>query len=105
MPDITNPLAVRFANERSRTIADIIETMDRTCQQFMIEVLDFEAATSGHADTDVIADGSATDGRTTVTKLDVLALKYVVEQVLAAMATDDRRQVVGKWSVNGRPLY
>lgn len=106
MAEITNTQAVRFANERARVIADLIEKLDRTIPQFMLDVVQlFENNTGGNANEDAITDGSASDGRNPVTKYNVGELKYVVEQIKACLDTDDRRAVVHKWAVNGAPAY
>lgn len=106
MAEITDAQAVRFANENARTLADLIERMDRTLDAFALNVVrDFEEVTGGNQNGDVIVDGSAADGRNGVTKQDVAALKFVCEQLKACMNTDDRRAVVHRWAVNSAPLF
>lgn len=106
MPNISNPQAVLFANENARVIADMIESLDRTMSQFMLNVVrDYEPNTGANLPTDYILDGSVADGRARVTHYDVGALKYVVEQLLACLAQADRRAIVHRWAVNGRPKY
>lgn len=108
MAEITNPQAVKFCNEKCRTLADQIQRMDRTLSQFMLLVVrDWESVAEVDAaqNTDLVVDGSATDGRPPVTRLNVGELKYVIEQLQACMNTDDRRAVVNKWAVNGQPIY
>lgn len=112
---ITDPVAVKFANEQCRIMADLIETMDRTAQQFMQNIVgqQWEANPDVVAaqDADPINDGSQrslganADGRKPVTKVNVAELKYVAEQILAAMAISDRRAVVNRWSVNASPRF
>lgn len=106
MADITNAAAVKFANERARTLANLIESMDRTLSQFALDVvLMFENNTGGNGDNDLIDDGSTLDGRNRVKKVNVAELKYVCEQLKACMDASDRRAVVHKWVTNGTPLY
>ena len=107
MADITNSQIVHFANEKCRILADLIEKTRRTAEQFALDVVAIEglAAYTGAADADVIIDGSATDGRQTATKLSIGQLKYVAGQMVTALTTDDRAQLVANWSVNGTPAF
>lgn len=105
MADITNAQAVRFCNENARPLADIIESVRRTAEQFAINVVAFEAATSGNANGDVVIDGAATDGRTLATKGKVAALKYVAEQLVACLNQDDREVLVHDLVTNGQPRF
>lgn len=106
MADIDNEQAVRFCNNYARTIADLICSMDRSIDQFLIYVVrDFENLTGGNADGDHIVDGSAGDGRPPVTKVNVAQLKFVAGQLKACMDTDDRRALVDNWVVHGEPIF
>lgn len=105
MADITNPQAVRFCNERLRLVADQIQSARRTGEQFLIEVFAFEDATSGNANEDVIIDGSATDGRPSITKQNVLEVKFVAEQLVSTLNQDDRETLVANVAVHGEPLF
>lgn len=102
---ITNPQAVKFSNEKARTLANHIASMDRTLTQFMLDVVAFEANTSANAAGEVIEDNATLDGRPVVTKVNVAELKFVVEQLQATMAVSDRRAVVNRFVNNGQPLY
>lgn len=107
MANITNAQAARFADERARTIADLIWSLDRTLSQFMLDVVrDWESVPEVAAaqNTDVIVS-SQPDSRNPVTKYNVGELKYVCEQLIACMATDDRRAIVNRWQVNGKPIF
>lgn len=107
MANITNPQIVHFANEKCRVMANLIESMRRTCEQFLVEVVAIEglAAYSGAADGDTIIDGAETDGRKIVTKVKIAELKYVVGQLSAAANQDDREQLVGNWTTDGTPKF
>lgn len=111
MANIIHPQAIKFANENARTIADLLGKLDRTTDQFLLNVVrDFETPTSGNANGDVISDGSepaapTPDGRPSVTKENVAQLKFVVEQIQAAMRQDDRQEIVNRWAVNTQPIY
>lgn len=105
MADITNEEAVRFCNEKARTLADLIEKTRRTAEQFAIDIVtEFEAHTSGNANGDTIL-GASTGGRSLLTKQHVLELKFVAEQAVAALTQDDREQLIANVSVNGQPIY
>ena len=106
MADITNPEVVRFCSEKARALADLIERTRRTAEQFAIDVVtEFEGNTSGNVNGDVIVDGAALDGRSVITKGDILGLKFVAEQIAAAANLDDREALVAKVSVNGQPAF
>jgi hypothetical protein len=106
MADIVNAQAVRFCNEKARPLADLIEKTRRTAEQFALDIVtEFEANTSGNANGDTIIDGAATDGRQVIDKGDILGLKFVAEQMVAALTQDDREALVAAVSVNGTPIY
>lgn len=106
MANITNTQAVRFCNEKARVLADLVEKTRRTAQQFALDVVsEFEANVGGNAGGDLVVDGSATDGRQPVTKDSIAALKYVAEQLVTCLTTDDRAVLVANVSVNGQPAY
>ncbi len=105
MADITNAQAVRFVNEQARPMADLIEKARRTAEQFAINVVAFEADTSGNANGDVVIDGAATDGRPLCTKQKIAELKYVAEQMVAALTADNREELVHGLVTNGQPIF
>lgn len=81
MPDITNPDVIAYVNRVVRPIADRMIGLNAT--------IDIEAATwfatispavAANADVDLIADGSDLDGRTQLTKADLVNF---VTQMLA----------------------
>lgn len=103
---ITNPTAIKFANEKCRVLADLIEKTRRAAQQFATDVVpEFENLTTGDASGDIINDGADVDGRGQVTKNNVAELKFVAEQLVAALTLDDRAQIVSRWSVNSAPPF
>lgn len=106
MADITNPQAVDFCNEKLRVLADLIERARRTSEQFLIDITtEFEAHTGGNANEDVIIDGAAQDGRSVITKQRVAEVKFVAEQLVTCLNTDDRETLIANVSVNGQPLF
>lgn len=105
MANITDAQAVRFVNENARPMADLIEKVRRTAEQFAINVVAFEAVTGGNANGDIVIDGAASDGRPIATKGKVAALKYVAEQLVACLNQDDREVLVHDLSINGQPIF
>ena len=108
MADITNRQAINFLTNKARPLADLMEKVRRSAEQFAIDIVtEFEANVGENAGEDVIADGSgtATDGRQIVTKDGMAGLKYVAEQMVACLNQDDRETLVGNVSVDGRPIF
>lgn len=103
MADITNPQVVKHCNEVARPLADLLYQLRKRCEEYaLLVVRDFEDHTGGNANGDVILDGAASDGRHPITKGDVLGIKFVAEQVLAALTADDREALVLELAVNLR---
>ena len=71
MANITNPEVVAFANEKIRRLADMHVAHYRTCKQFktLWDTLGY-GAIFAVSNSDVVVDGSATDGRHTMTSFD-----------------------------------
>ena len=106
MAAITNPQAVKFCNEKVRILSDLIEKTRRTAEQFAIDVVtEFEANTGGNANGDTVTDGAAEDGRSIITKLSVANVKFVAEQLVTCLNTDDRETLIAAVSVNGQPSF
>lgn len=106
MADITSPQAIKFCNEKARIMADLIEQMDRTAQQFMLDIqADYEAVTQGNANEDSIIDGALQDGRPQLIHYNIGALKYACEKILDRITTMELRGLVGAVSVNGQPKF
>lgn len=108
MAEIRNAEVARHCNEKARRLADQLKSVRRTCEQYLIDiVLEFETLTAGDANVDVIVDDppGTKNGRSAITKGDILALKFVAEQCAAALNQDDREALVGKVAVNGLPLF
>lgn len=103
---ITHPQAKRFSNENARPLASHMGQLYRTFAQFQLNIVrDFEALTTEDLDADLIADGSPENGNNAISKGDVAALKYVVEQIKAAFEVEDRLAVINRWASNTKPLY
>lgn len=85
---IDNAQARRFSNEIMRPVADQVVKTYRTLETFMLEVVNFEAATSAAQDADVILDGSEVDGRTPLSKLNVGEFKYRINELKTWFESD-----------------
>lgn len=106
MAAINNPQAVKFCNENARQMADLVVSFYRTATQFNLNVVrDFEATTGGNIDGDLVVDGSASDGRAPVAKINVGQLKFVVEQLQSALNTNSIIALANVWAVNGKPIF
>ena len=106
MADITSPIVKKFANEKLRIMADMVEEVRRTGEQFLIDVVtEAENIIAGNDPGDIIVDGAETDGRSIITKQSVGEVKYVVEQLVACLNQDDRESLIANVSVNGAPRF
>lgn len=105
MPPITNPEAVRFANERSRPLADLVAGAFQAIQAYWQA---WDAKGLGAVipnDSSVIADGSDADGRTPITGADLHQLKSLCDDlVMMGVGENTKIPTVLKVSVNPRAL-
>lgn len=69
----TNPQAITIANEKIRTLADAMAQLYNRFKSAQIEFTAEDWGTLFPNDAEVIADGSATDGRTPITNAEVRA--------------------------------
>jgi hypothetical protein len=102
MAEIENPQLTAFCNSSLRVIADKLAAVDLVLAGIKEE---YEAKLLGTiindaGSTNLIADGSATDGRTRVSGGDVFNLITLLTD-LQAFVTEGRRDVIAKWQVNG----
>lgn len=67
MPDITNPEAVKFCNEKIRPVADRYAQLYWFAKIVLAEWNAGDLSTNVPNTSDVVVDGSATDGRTPIT--------------------------------------
>lgn len=67
MPDITNPQAVRFSNEEIRPLADAYANLYFAAKRVAAAWSAQDIGTLIPNTSDVIIDGSATDGRAAIT--------------------------------------
>ncbi len=105
MADITNPEAVRFANEKARTLADAATKYYYAAKAFLNE---WDATGMGVKfpnTADMIVDGSATDGRTPITGANVNGLKGHVHTMVADLEAGGnvKLNILLQIEVNGSP--
>jgi hypothetical protein len=105
MPQITNPEAVRFANERSRPLADLVAGAFQAIQAYWQA---WDAKALGDVipdDESVVADGSETDGRTPITGHDLHQLKALCDDLVGmGLGENTKIPIVLKVAVNPRVL-
>jgi hypothetical protein len=107
MPEIDDPQVVRFGNEAARPISDILNGAYWEALQVL---QDYNVGQIGSLINDagageLIADGSATDGRTRITGGDIYNLVTALQAFQAfmeggAVSAADRRDVIAKPHVN-----
>jgi hypothetical protein len=103
MPELTNPQLVAYANEVLRPAADALARLDAKAPGMRAE---YDAKNLGTAieaggAVNLIADGSATDGRTRVAGGDVYNLVTLIDDFSTWVSANGRRDVLAKWQVNG----
>lgn len=105
MPDITDPEAVRFANEKARTLADAATRYYYAAKSFLNEWDATGMGTKISDAADTIVDGSAVDGRTPITGADVNGLKSHVDTMVADLeaAANTKLNILLQIEVNGSP--
>ena len=102
---ITDPEAVRFANESVRTLADVATRYYYAARAFQNE---WDASGMGTKIPDVselVVDGSATDGRTPITGANCHQLQGHISTMLADLeATSNQKlNILLQIEVNGSP--
>lgn len=104
---ITNAQIVNFSNQKARVFADSLEQTYQTAKRFQQE---YEAIGGDAAivdTTDVIVDGSESDGRKTITARQARALKASADQIVTwfEAGTPSRISQIQKISVNGQARF
>jgi hypothetical protein len=91
MANITSPQVVAWANGRARTISDSIRQMYDKLKSYQTDYVAESVNAAIVADpagsTAVIADGSAADGRQSITGTQIQNLIACINQVVTAMDT------------------
>ena len=103
MADITDPEAVRFSNEKVRVAADRLARAYYFGKEVVSEWYAVSMASKIPNTTDVIIDGSAVDGRTTITGADVTNLITRLTELITEYEADSNAKLntVLKPEVNG----
>ena len=105
MADITDPEAVRFCNEKVRILADIATRYYYAALAFGNEWAATGMASKIPNTTDVVVDGSAEDGRSTITGANVVGLKNHAATMVADLeaTTNTKLNILLNIEVNGSP--
>lgn len=102
MADITNPQAIRFANEQIRTLADAYANLYFTCKRVGAAWTAQNIAALIPNNADVLIDGSAQDGRATITGAKVNGLVSAGSALIADLeaASNAKLNVLLQIAVN-----
>ncbi len=105
MPDITNPEAVRFSNEKARTLANAASAYYYAAVAFLNEWDATNMATKITNTADTIIDGSATDGRSPITGANVTGLKGHVDTMVIDLEANSNTKlnILLQIETNGAP--
>lgn len=107
MPDITNPQAVKFCNEKVRVLADSLLQAIATARQFDSDYGAISGDTLFPNTSDLIADGSDVDGRSRVQAQVVRAIRTQAQDLLTWAATGNptRETRLRSIAVNGQAKF
>jgi hypothetical protein len=100
MADIIDPQTIAFCNDRVRPLADYLVGIKQAVDTEVTKwhsVINTDEHLAAYLDGDIVADGSAADGRTPLTKADVVNF---VTQLIAFQALLDG---VGVMNVVSKP--
>ena len=102
MPELNNPQLVEFCNSDLRQVADALVRLDSRTSDAAATYLARNLGTviNDGGSTELIADGSATDGRTRCAGGDVFNLVTLMAD-LQTFLTQGRKDVLAKWKVQG----
>lgn len=103
----TNPIVIKFSNEKARVFAD---ALCQTIASAQALVDDWNANSLGTLITnnaDTVADGSDTDGRYPSTHQKLLAIKTLADSVVSfgSTGTPSRYQQLLTFAVNRAPRF
>lgn len=103
MAEIDNPQVTSFCNQSLRVLADRLATLESALPGIQSEYNAKLVGTiiDGAGSENLIADGSATDGRTRVAGGDVYNLITMIQSLQTFFDAPGRRDVIAKWQVNG----
>lgn len=101
MADITDPQVVKFSNEVMRPISDAIVGLKALSDAETVTwVQTIAPALAAYADGDTIVDGSASDGRTPLSKSDLVDAIGVLAAVVAVVNLAGNEAKISKPHVN-----
>ena len=102
MPELNNAQLIEFCNSDLRQIADKLVQLDTRTDAAGATYLarDLGTVINAGGSTELITDGSTTDGRTRCAGVDVFNLVTLMTDFQAFM-TQGRKDVLAKWKVNG----
>ncbi len=102
MAELTNIQLVEFCNTKLRPLADRLQTLalDAPLTEAVYTARNLGTIISDGGSSNLIADGSAVDGRTRCTGGDVWNLITLLQD-LQTFLTQGRKDVIAKWQVNG----
>jgi hypothetical protein len=105
MADIDNPEVKKFANEKVRPLADKLTAGYYAALAFLNEWDATEMGTKIPNTSDVIVDGSATDGRSPITGANVNGLHTHASVIVADLEANDNAKlnILLQIEVNGSP--
>lgn len=100
MAEINNPQLTRFCNESLRVIADKLAEIDKNLAGIQKDYVAKNLGTiiNDAGSTNLITDGSESDGRTRVAGGDVYNLVTLLTD-LQTFITEGRRDVIAKWQI------
>jgi hypothetical protein len=102
---ITNPEAVKFANEKSRPLADLVAGAFSAISTYSQLWASKGLGSIVPDDSSVVADGSEVDGRTPITGHDLHELKALCDDLIAMGAGENTKiPTVLKVCVNPRSV-
>lgn len=107
MPDITNPQAVNFCQNKARVWADAMLSAIETAREFEADYAAQAGDTLFPNTADLIADGSEIDGRPRVQAQVVRALRTQAQDlaIWAAAGTPTRETRLRSVAVNGKAKF
>ena len=107
MPDITNPEAVKFCNEEVRLFNDLLVVVYRTAKQIKEDYTSKGLSAIFNSNSDVVIDGSAEDGRHTVTTFDVNTVMARASEIITDYEANTNLKLnqANAIAVNTHPLF
>lgn len=107
MADINNPQAVKFCNERVRVMADALAVAYNSAKAITAEWFANNMGALLPVSSDVVLDGSATDGRHVITGNDATGIINRALELIADMEANNSAKLntVLKVAVNGQSRF